>query len=536
MDAQDRRPPAVFRLRPGAGLPALLAVAAVLATARVAPAAIAGWSDDPAANTLLSGRPGEQALPKIQPLADGGAYVSWYDNAGGGYDPTLQRIDARGEVLWAKDGIALADTAFSWVTDYDLAADADGSALLAFRDDRSGSEQVTAVRIDPDGKPLWGPSGKTLSAASEFVGPPRLCSTSDDRVVVGWTEGSLIRIQRLGLDGSPLWSSAVEISDAKAQLMLADIEAAPEGGFIVSWVRSAGFTSPRQLFTQRFSAEGEALWGEADAAGSRQPLPVFGKGTLQYGNFPPFIPDGEGGAVFVWYETDPLQPRAQRVDAAGRLLWGPDGLPAAAPDPSVDRVEPAGAFDPRTGDVTVFWRETPRESGPYRQALRGQRIDRAGQRAWGEAGRELAAWGPHELTQLEAAAVPDGVLLAWVEKLAEGDQRVWIRKLAADGTDRWAPQLAVSSAAGAKSRLTLALLHGGTAALAWQDTRGGSEDIYLQNVNADGSLGKAAAPTPPPPTATAEEPTTEPSSSPRPPATPTEGGRRLYLPLLRSAN
>lgn len=493
-------------------------------------AAPAAWNADPAVNTVLSDRPGEQVQPKIAPLADGGAYLSWYDNAAGGYDPTLQRIDAHGDPQWAPGGLRVADTGLSWVTDYGLAADTDGDALLAFRDDRSGSEQITAARIAPDGRPLWGADGRKLSDATEFVGPPRITSTSDDRVVVGWSEGALIRLRRLGLDGEPLWPADLQIADAAAQLFLADLRPAPEGGFIASWVRTAGFSSPRHLYAQRFSADGVALWGEMGADGRRLPVPVFTASTLQYGNFPPFIPDGRGGAVFVWYETGPLQARAQRLDSEGHPLWGPNGLTAAVPDPGVERVEPAGAFARAAEDVYVFWRETPVRSGPYQQALRGQRIDGEGRRAWGEAGLILEDWGPHEMTQLNAAAVEGGVLFAWVEKLAEGDQRVWARKLSAGGADLWAPRVAVSSASSAKSRLTLGLLDGGMAVLGWQDTRGGSEDLYLQNLNRDGSLGDAGRPTSTPggpgatPTAVA--------TTPEPSATAAIGGW-LFLPLLR---
>lgn len=533
MPSQPGRRQSAQRHLASALLAAAVALSGFVAAVPAAPAIPVAWSPDPAANTLLSDRPGEQVLPKIQPLADGGAYLSWYDDAAGGYDPTLQRIDARGEAQWAAGGLQLADTGFSWVTDYDLAADADGQALLAFRDDRSGTEQVTALRIDPGGRPLWGPEGRTLSAATEFVGPPRICSSSDDRVVVGWSEGALIRIERLGLDGVSLWAKALEIADPQAQLFLADIGPAPDGGFIVSWVRTAGFAAARRLYAQRFSPGGEALWGQADASGRRQPVPVFGSGTLQYGNFPPFIADGQGGALFVWYETDPLlQVRAQRLDPQGRPLWGADGLPAVAPDPALERVEPAAAFDVRTQDLTLFWRETPVAGGLFRQALRGQRIDAAGRRAWGEAGRELAAWGPQELTQLSAAALEDGVLLAWVEKLREGEQRVWIRKLGPDGADRWAPRVAVSSAGGSKARLTLDLLRGGRALLAWQDVRGASgEDLYMQNVNPDGSLGGDAAPTAASPTlsATATAVSTEPPSP-----SPTAAGSRGFLPALRA--
>ena len=73
----------------------------------------AQWSDDAALNTPLITAAGEQAQPKIARTADGGAYISWFDNRTGGYDVYLQRIDADGQPQWQADGILVADRSFS---------------------------------------------------------------------------------------------------------------------------------------------------------------------------------------------------------------------------------------------------------------------------------------------------------------------------------------------------------------------------------------------------------------------------------------
>ena len=59
-------------------------------------AAQAQWSDDPSQNLAVADRSGEQTQAKIRATADGGAYVSWFDNNSGGYDVYLQRLDAAG--------------------------------------------------------------------------------------------------------------------------------------------------------------------------------------------------------------------------------------------------------------------------------------------------------------------------------------------------------------------------------------------------------------------------------------------------------
>src|SRR5262245_40103865 len=95
----------------------------------------AQWSLDPAANLTVADRTGEQVQPKVRPTSDGGCYVSWFDNATGGYDVYLQRLGASGAERWAHNGLLIADRGVSSTVDYDLVVDADGNALITYNDD-----------------------------------------------------------------------------------------------------------------------------------------------------------------------------------------------------------------------------------------------------------------------------------------------------------------------------------------------------------------------------------------------------------------
>jgi hypothetical protein len=397
-------------------------------------------------------------------------------------------------------------------------------------------EHITIARVAPDGTMLWDPDGVHLDGPAEFLGPPKIVSTSDDQVVVAWTHDKEVRVRRLDLAAKPLWGADVVFADPTgAQQTLADVQATPDGGVIVSWVHTRSFAAPRHLYAQKLTRDGVPRWGEGDpGSDARKPLIVFESGTLQYGNFPPFVADGSGGAVFAWYETDPiLQTRVQHVRADGTLRFPANGILSAEEWADIERVEPAMAYDPATQDIYVFWRQTP-ESGPLAQAILGQRFagDGGGAWAWGATGKVFEPPIAHEVTQLEAEAFGGGALLAYVEKLAEGDQRVWMRRVDTTGASVWAAdRVAVSSVTSAKSRLELALSSAGLALLGWQDTRAGSEDIYMQNVNADGSLGPAGGPSP---TAPPASPTVTPlpTAEPPPTETPPPGRWWVYLPVL----
>ena len=69
--------------------------------------AIAQWPDTPDMNLGICTASGEQAITKLATTDDGGCYVSWFDNQGGGYDVYLQRLDALGNAMWETNGIMI---------------------------------------------------------------------------------------------------------------------------------------------------------------------------------------------------------------------------------------------------------------------------------------------------------------------------------------------------------------------------------------------------------------------------------------------
>src|SRR5690606_34286133 len=226
---------------------------------------------------------------------DGGFYASWFGGGGDGYDVYLQRLDAAGNPLWAEDGIRVADRSFSSTQDYGLAVDADGNALLAFRfPDGDGLLQATVSRVSPDGDLLWGDPGVFASDDADAAASPRVAGTSDGGVVVAWTSfstGSLV-LQKLDADGAPLWGpDGVSLDLPSGTFFIADLHADADGNVIVSGSAQTSFFN-RPLWAQKLDADGAPLWGT-------DPVEVFdgSDGALQVGNFPPFITDGDGGAV-----------------------------------------------------------------------------------------------------------------------------------------------------------------------------------------------------------------------------------------------
>ncbi len=440
-------------------------------------------------NLGVAVKAGDQVQPKIRPTPDGGCYISWFDNDPSGhppfgYDVALQRLDAAGVAQFAAGGIRLADLGMSSTQDYGLDVDAEGNALLAFLDDRRGGHIiVTVMQVDAVGNQLFGKHGREVSRSLDFTGNPKVAATSDGSVVAGWIEGNNLKFQKLsGKRGFKLWGPNGITIPAPAGLTysLADLHGSDDGSVIASWVSAAGFTGPKHLLANKIGPDGALLWGAGHVA-------VFDGGSLQFGNFPPFVSDGGGGAVFGWYETGPLQSRAQHLLADGTEAFPHNGS-LGSTDTRFDHVNPSVNYDPATGETYLFWNEIL--EGPLtNEGISGQKFNPVGDRQWGEAGLVVQPFSSSAVLNVTTVLTAGGPLVVWSSEAAFAQDMISGAKLNSAGSII-CPPFAVSSILSSKSRLDLTLSTGGVAFAAWSDGRADGGDIYAQDIKPDCSLGQ----------------------------------------------
>ena len=447
----------------------------------------AQWSSDPAQNLALAdkGNGNDQVQPKIKPLPNAGWYVSWFDSDPTspppiGYDVYLQRLNAGGYEQFAHDGLKIADLSNSSTEDYGLDMDSDGNALLAFLDTREGSnQQVTADKRSPLGKPVWGHRGVQLTSDSSFHAAPKIAGTSDGNVVVAWTSDSNVVLQKLDASGNPLWGTGIVFSESGYNYSVADLHAADNGSVILSWVRDQGFGSNRQLRANKISSGGAMLWGQ-------QNVTIFDQGSLQFGNFPYFVPDGSGGAVFAWYTSSPtLQCFAHHIRSDGSEAFPHNGSAVSGNTQNV-RVSPSAAYRAATDEIFVFW--TEEDSNQFLNGVSGQKFNSTGTRIWGQHGVVLVPLGSDSQIFVESVQVGNGALVFWVDQDDSGLGTIQATRLGDKGRVLCA-QFPVSSTPASRFGLVANVAPSGLAALAWADNRIGNNAIYIQNVNPDCSLG-----------------------------------------------
>ncbi|MBP7748384.1 MAG: hypothetical protein KA383_19890 [Phycisphaerae bacterium] len=465
-------------------LPVQRVMAAVACAAvGLAVPATAQWSSDPSVNLAIADRTADQVQPKIRSTSDGGCYISWFDNAGGGYDVYLQRLDPQGYEQWPHNGLLIANRSYGWTTDYELTVDADDNAVIAYNDDRSGSDQIGCNKISPAGTLLWGATGVLLTNTSEFVASPRVAVTSDGRIVVGWTQEAGFYLQQLSPDGVPQWASPTHVLPATGSYGLSDLKESGAGTVIASWVYSTGgYSSPRYLYAQKYSSAGAPVWGFA-------PVIVFDGGSLQMGYFPRFVPDGSGGAVFGWYDTAGTRNcYVQHVSTSGTQLFPHNGVAASTLANRI-RLSPDVAYNSATGESFLFWTEA--NSLQSQWGLYGQKFSPAGVRAWTNSGVQLLPLTTQQNAFVKTVVAGTGAIVFYVDDAGAGYLKAF--RLDGAGAVVWplSPRM-ICATLSSKWGVIAARTPAGMPLVAWADQRVDSGNIYTQNVKPDGSLGLPA--------------------------------------------
>ncbi len=438
-------------------------------------------------NLGVAVKPNDQVQPKIRPTPDGGCYISWFDNDPTGhppfgYDVYMQRLDTAGVAKWAEGGIRFADLGMSSTQDYGLDVDPSGNALLAFLDDRRPITTVTAMKVDPAGVQHWGHKGRNVTNSLEFLANPKIAGAADGTAVAGWIEGNNLKFQRISPTGRRLWgpTGITIVAPAGFTYSLSDLHAAEDGTVIASWISAAGFSSPKHLLANKLATDGSLLWGPDHVT-------VFDGGSLQFGNFPPFVTDGAGGAVFGWYQTGPLQSLAQHILADGTEAFPHNGVPGST-NTSHNQVNPSVSYDPATESTYLFWDEIL--EGPLtNEGISGQKFDSTGARQWGDNGLTVQPLGSSAVINVASVFTAAGPLVVWSSEPTFAQSSIYGAKVDPDGAII-CPPFFVSSVISSKSRLDMRLSSEGLALAAWSDGRNDGGDIYAQDIKPDCSLGQ----------------------------------------------
>ncbi len=441
------------------------------------------WSDDPLQNNLVSGEDGNQFSPAITSDGAGGAIVTWVGPAG---HVCAQRLDASGDPVWGASGSEISGGPGGTMT-RNAVADGSSGAIIVWMDTESNC--VSAQRVDSSGDALWDPNGVTLSGAvgSAAIVSPGAISDGAGGAVVFWTtaheevEEQDVYVQRVGPLGDLLWGEE-GVALGKGLCLPGSVELASDGagGAVVAW-----YDWPSDVYAQRVSADGNVLWGAGGIGLCEVPGPQY---------CPQVVGDGASGAIVAWWDNrnggEESDIYAQRISAAGSVLWTTDGVAVCAAE---GRQCDVRLLDDGAGGAVLAW-EDARDADID---LYAQRVDPSGNLLWGS---EAVPICTEEGWLGRIDLLSDGVggtILTWADARGLDNHHngtdVYAQRVDPSGTTVWADG-GIIACGGARAHNGTRLAgdgEGGTIAV-WADNRTSWWDIYAQRIDRSGQLGQSS--------------------------------------------
>ena len=281
-------------------------------------------------------------------------------------DYYVQRISPEGDFLWGERGVLIGSTG-NGIPWSEAVGDSSGGAIVTWGEclpevpGEPPSCQSYVARIDAEGDVQW-------QWGREGVEIDSMIADGAGGIIIGCVvadaKPSLVKIDS---EGNLPWGEdgvSVGLWPERSDEMASD----GSGGVIV--VEST-FQGSDTVYAQRVDSQGNILWqpgGVQAYIGPAEEAQV--------------VSDGAGGAIIAYTRDIPCEDGvgfcdsdiyAQRIDAGGDILWGPDGIPICA--------GPSGPYSPRivadgAGGALVFFVDE--------RGVCAQRVDADGHKLWNE--------------------------------------------------------------------------------------------------------------------------------------------------------
>jgi hypothetical protein len=413
-----------------------------------------------------------QQNPRVIALADGGQIIAWEDGRAGFSGVFVQKVDDRGNKLWSGDGIQVNDCpGHGNQSNARLIDDGSGGAIIVWQEYCRGNSDIFAQRFGVRGERLWGEKGVIVCAAEAGQFAPELANDGAGGAIITWHDyrsgsGEDIYVQRLSGLGEPLWpKDGVIVSSAPGTQWYPQIVSDGTGGAVITWSDGRVSSADNNIYAQRLDAAGKMLW-------PKDGLPVCEAAQNQE---KPVMIASPQGVIIAWNDSrnGNIDIYAQKINWSGSVLWDKDGSPVTlAP---YNQTNPRLASDGAGGAVAVWTDNQQEESAIY-----AQKIGADGRMSWVENGRLLArAPAKQENPEIIKMRTADW-LVVW-EDYRKGFPLLFTQKVTGSGALLW-PQsgVVVAPGTGPQEKPSLSLTADGSCYLVWQDRRRGNYDIFAQ--------------------------------------------------------
>lgn len=449
--------------------PVSLAVVALLFLLPVARDAWASWPSSPASSLPICVAPGGQVGVLAVTDGAGGAIFCWQDSRSGTqWELYAQRVDADGRLLWGENGLPVSEAAFDRRFPV-MVSDGQGGAIVAWVDLVDPSGDVYAQRLGPDGERLWGSGGVAVCATRHAQGDLALAADGTGGAVVAWCDDRMgsrrTYAQKVSPDGAKEWEpSGVAVGSDWVEQWSPVVLPDGAGGAFVVWMRL--LTNGRSdVYAQRLDAEGRIEWGPGGAIVCDAP---------STNNSIACVPDGSGGLIVVFDDDRSwsLDLYGQRLNRDGARIWDPAGV-RICDAPQIQR-EPLAVAD-GAGGALLTWHNDFRSGG---NTVHAQRVDAAGGTHWTDYGIAVGDGDALQSPAIDGDGA-GGVVFAWTD-LFTG--RLYAQRLDATGTRLWERGGEIVTDRFGQDEPAIVWDGAGRAIVAWVDRGGEDWDIRAQRV------------------------------------------------------
>jgi hypothetical protein len=308
-----------------------------------------GGSQWPADGLPACKAAGNQINPQVVADGAGGVIVVWQDSRSGAADIYAQRLNTQGGAVWAANGVVVSSAANAQRNPV-VVGDGVGGAIVAWVDERGVDADVYVQRLNGGGVAQWTANGVALCTAAGVQEGVSAISDAQGGALVVWRDDrggaseSDIYARRVDGAGAPQWAAnGVAVSAATGVQETPAAVTDGVGGAIVTWGDSRG--ASRDVYVQRLNGGGVAQW-------TANGVLLCGAAGSQQG--PQLCSDGANGALVVWEDRRGAAADiyARRVNGAGAPQWAVDGVGVCTA--TADQLTPAIALDP-VGGAVVTW-------------------------------------------------------------------------------------------------------------------------------------------------------------------------------------
>ena len=300
--------------------------------------------------------------------------------------------------------------------------------------------------------------------------------------IVFWTDlrhGSgtrAIYAQRVNACGIPLWAQdGIAIIDIGEQAFEPVALADGQGGAFVAWEDQRAPATGGDIYAQRINAAGALLW---DSAGV--PVCVFSRRQLN----PTLVSDDAGGVIITWQDNRGAfgtydDAYAQRLNGNGVPLWQANGVAISTGTGDERNEQIVG--DGAGGAIIAYW---------YSPYVKVQRVNSAGVVQWATNGIPVSTINASFPI---IALNPDGsggAIVVWSATVAASASNIYANRIAHDGSLPWGQaEINVCVASGSQTEPTAVDDGAGGVFVTWQDGRhvGQNSKVYAQRIDNAGS-------------------------------------------------